>query len=1080
MALSLPELVGSPDEYAIGENGSLTISAALGLLANDFSSNGSLWVVSYHAPSHGTLDVLTDGSFSYNPNLGYVGPDTFTYTISNGLVTQTVTDTIQVYHAAPVAVPDVYTVQAGQTLDVAATAGLLGNDIDFNGGTVYVNSYRAPSHGTLSVLTSGSLSYVPDPGFVGQDVVTYTLSDGIQQTIGTVTIVVTDPPPIADTDNYVMRPGQALTVDAASGLLVNDTGYTDKLYVVSYRAATHGTLSVLTSGALTYVPDPRFSGVDTATYTLSDGIRQTIGTLTVQVADDAPVAQPDHFIARANTTLDIAAGNGLLANDFDPNGNSIYALSYHMPAHGTLSVSTNGSLHYTPDTNYLGSDTFSYTISDGALQATSTATIQVLGSLFLFPGLVIANPDAYALRENGTLAVSAANGLLSNDFSSNGALSVISYTAPSHGTLDITTGGSLHYVPDIGYTGTDSFSYTVSGTSITQTATDTIQVYHAAPVGVADVYQVQAGTTLTVPAGAGLLANDIDYNTGTLYVNSYRAPSHGTLSVLTSGSLTYVPDPGFVGQDITNYTLSDGTQQVTAGLTIDVTDPQPFANTDNYVVRAGQALNVDANAGLLANDTGYTGTLYVQSYRAPAHGTLSVLTSGSLTYTPDPGFTGTDTTTYTGSDGVLQTIGTLNVQVVDDAPVAQPDYYVMGVNGTLDVSPTLGLLRNDYDANGDSLYVQSYRRPSHGTLDVLTNGSLVYTPDAGYVGTDTFSYTLSDGALQDQANGTINVICFCRGTRIRTPSGLVPVEQLNTGDTVLTWSGARRTIVWVGEGTVLAVPGRRSAATPVIIRKGAFAPNVPKRDLHVTKGHAFLFDGVLIPIEFLVNHRSILWDDRAQEVNVFHIELETHDILDAEGAPGESYRDDGNRWLFHNANAAWDLPAKPSCAPVLTGGPIVDTVWRRLLDRAGGAAPLPLSTDPDLHLLADGVRINEERCDGTRHLFFLPTVPDALRIMSRAAEPDRFGYARDPRMLGVAIRSVTVWGTAQTRRMPAAADDFLEGFHAFEHDNDFRWTVGDAAVPAALLHGLSGPVYVALDIAMTARYPASQAIAAAA
>ena len=138
-----------------------------------------------------------------------------------------------------------------------------------------------------------------------------------------------------------------------------------------------------------------------------------------------------------------------------------------------------------------------------------------------------------------------------------------------------------------------------------------------------------------------------------------------------------------------------------------------------------------------------------------------------------------------------------------------------------------------------------------------------------------------------------------------------------------------RPIVWIGTGRVLATRGRRNAATPVIVRKGALADNVPYRDLRVTKGHSLYIDGVLIPVEFLVNHRSILWDDRAQEVSLYHIELETHDVLLANGAPAESYRDDGNRWLFQNANSGWGLPPKPPCAPVLTGGPMVDAVWRR-------------------------------------------------------------------------------------------------------------------------------------------------------
>jgi len=117
----------------------------------------------------------------------------------------------------------------------------------------------------------------------------------------------------------------------------------------------------------------------------------------------------------------------------------------------------------------------------------------------------------------------------------------------------------------------------------------------------------------------------------------------------------------------------------------------------------------------------------------------------------------------------------------------------------------------------------------------------------------------------------------------------------------------------------------------VIVQKGALARNVPNRDLRITKGHALYLDDVLIPVEFLDNHRSIIWDDHAREVEVYHIELADHDVLLANGAPAESYRDDGNRSLFGNSSSRSLQTPAPPCAPVLTGGPIVDAVWQRIL-----------------------------------------------------------------------------------------------------------------------------------------------------
>jgi hypothetical protein len=254
------------------------------------------------------------------------------------------------------------------------------------------------------------------------------------------------------------------------------------------------------------------------------------------------------------------------------------------------------------------------------------------------------------------------------------------------------------------------------------------------------------------------------------------------------------------------------------------------------------------------------------------------------------------------------------------------------------------------------------------------------------------------------------------------------------------------------------------------VRKGALAPNVPYQDLRVTKGHSLFLDGVLIPAEFLVNHRSILWDDRAQEVTVYHLELDTHDVLLANGAPAESYRDDGNRWLFQNANSGWHLPPKPACAPVLTGGPIVDEVWRRLLDRAGPRPGMPLTADPDLHLLVDGTRLDPGMQRGEFHIFTLPRTSAEVRIISRAAAPQELGWARDPRCLGVAVKRIVVRQKSRFQKFDANDKRLVEGFHAFEADGNFRWTDGDALLPPEMFTGLTGPIEVVLHIASTAQY----------
>jgi hypothetical protein len=312
--------------------------------------------------------------------------------------------------------------------------------------------------------------------------------------------------------------------------------------------------------------------------------------------------------------------------------------------------------------------------------------------------------------------------------------------------------------------------------------------------------------------------------------------------------------------------------------------------------------------------------------------------------------------------------------------------------------------------------------------------------------------------------------CYLTGTGIATPDGEVAVQDLKVGDRVVTLGGGARPIIWIGFGRALAPGGCRNAATPIIVRKGALSDNVPNRDLHITKGHSLLLDGILIPAEFLVNHRSIVWDDRAQEVTVYHVELEDHDILLANGAPAESYRDDDNRWVFQNASAVHRPAPKPPFAPVLTGGPRVDHIWKRLLAR-GPYEHIPRTADPDLHLRVDGRRIDGKILANGGLGFRLPLMFEDVRIRSRAGAQDVLGLARDPRPLGVALGKIVIW--RGRRPIVIVMDDprLSDGFHDYESGNGFRWTSGDGLLPRSLFLNTGASCEIELHVASTTQYP---------
>ena len=135
----------------------------------------------------------------------------------------------------------------------------------------------------------------------------------------------------------------------------------------------------------------------------------------------------------------------------------------------------------------------------------------------------------------------------------------------------------------------------------------------------------------------------------------------------------------------------------------------------------------------------------------------------------------------------------------------------------------------------------------------------------------------------------------------------------------------------------------------------------------------------------------------------------------------------------------------------------MDAVWRRLLERAGPRPGIPMTEDPDLHLVVDSVRLDAVLRQGAAHRFRLAAKPTSVHVVSRAGVPMELGTARDPRVLGVALRRIEIRRGPRLRIMEAADPALADGFHVFEPDDNLRWTNGDGGLPAALFDGLDGP-----------------------
>ncbi|AOY97550.1 hypothetical protein BKK79_37055 (plasmid) [Cupriavidus sp. USMAA2-4] len=291
--------------------------------------------------------------------------------------------------------------------------------------------------------------------------------------------------------------------------------------------------------------------------------------------------------------------------------------------------------------------------------------------------------------------------------------------------------------------------------------------------------------------------------------------------------------------------------------------------------------------------------------------------------------------------------------------------------------------------------------------------------------------------------------CFAAGTLVRTAGEQVAVDELNVGDMVQTASGACRAVTWIGHSRVHVRNHPRAwEVRPIRIRAHAFGDGLPVRDLIVSPGHAIYVDGVLIPAGCLVNGATIVPHD-VDVVDYYHVELESHDVLLAEGLPCESYLDDGNRMSFDNAgeHAALHGRLDPqswenACAPCVMAGPQLADVKQRLLDRAL-ALGFRMTEASDLHLVVDGEVVRATVEAGQRAWFAIPAGAADVRIVSNAGVLAQLvPTLEDGRRLGICVANVCLNGEA----VPMASDAFGDGFYGVETQGGlpWRWTDGSA------------------------------------
>ncbi len=679
-------------------------------------------------PSHGSVTVNTDGSYTYTPTTNYNGADSFTYTVSDGnggSNTYTVSITVSPFNNAPVAA----NTSISTNEDTAKTSSLpTATDID--GDTVTYTKATDPSHGTVTINANGSYTYTPTANYNGADSFTYTVSDG-NGSSNTYTVSITVSPvndaPTASTtsimtDEDTSKSGSLPTATDIDG----DT--------VTYAKATdpsHGTVTVNTDGSYIYTPTADYNGADSFIYTVSDGNggnnTYTV-SITVNPVNDAPTAS-----ATSITTNEDTAKSGSLPTATDVDSDTVTYTKATDPSHGTVTVNNDGSYTYTPTANYNGADSFTYTVSDGN-GGSNTYTV----SITVNPVNDAPTASATSITTNED---TAKTGSLPTATDIDGDTATYTKaTDPSHGTVTVNNDGSYTYMPTANYNGADSFTYTVgdgNGGSNTYTVSVTVNPVNDAPVASATSFSTVKDTTKT-----GTLPTATDVDGDTVTYSKATDPSHGTVTVNSDGSYTYTPVADYNGADSFTYTVSDGnggSNTYTVSITVTPFNSAPTASATS-ITSSEDTPKTDA----LPTATDVDGdTVTYSKATDPSHGTVTVNNDGSYTYTPVANYNGADSFTYMVSDGNgggnTYTVS-VTVNPVNDAPTASATSIT-----TNEDTARSGSLPTATDVDGDTVTYAKASDPSHGTVTVNTDGSYTYTPTADYNGADSFTYTVSDG-----------------------------------------------------------------------------------------------------------------------------------------------------------------------------------------------------------------------------------------------------------------------------------------------------------------------------------------------
>ncbi|WP_375345141.1 tandem-95 repeat protein (plasmid) [Priestia megaterium] len=705
-------------EFVINEDTSLNSQ----VVATDVDGNPLTYGL-LTGPVNGTVVVNPDGTYTYTPNENYNGIDSFSVVVSDGqgeTAVSTITITILPVNDSPVG-PDVITVTTFEEIPV--TGQIVA--IDPDGDPLIYTLQDLPTNGTAIINQEGLFTYIPNENFTGNDTFTVRIADPTGQFIITNVFVVVIPveqPPTVPNYSITTPENQSVT-----GQVVGTDPNGDPLIYRLGTSPVNGIVIINADGSFVYLPNSNYVGPDLFTVIVEDSTNLTavsIVNITVIDINDSPITS-DVIL---QTIENVAINGQVFATD--PDDNLLTFSLSGTPFNGTAVVNADGTFLYTPNLNFIGLDSFTVEVRDSrGASAQSLVTISVIR--VNQPPLLI------------DLSISTVQGQFVTGqipaFDPEGEPLVYGLNlAPLNGNAIINADGTFTYTPNPSFVGTDSFSVFARDTLGNQGfGTITVEVQAQ------DLPISAEGLTLSTLANQPVSGSIATVNPAGFPLSYAVAipPSNGTVVLNQDGTLVYTPNPGFTGEDIFDIVVRDsaGNQSIAnAVVTVVVGDRISVINSEITTLFNAPVSGQVSATNLSGNQLFYTLT------SNPINGSVIVNPDGTFSYTPNTGFFGTDQFQVLVSD-VLGNTAVATISIVTEGPVERAPIVSNQTLTTIEEQPVSGAVQA-VDPQGEPLTYTLLGTTSNGIVVLNSDGTFTYTPNSGFVGTESFTV-----AVQNQA-----------------------------------------------------------------------------------------------------------------------------------------------------------------------------------------------------------------------------------------------------------------------------------------------------------------------------------------